>query len=59
MMADMIVTRDANQCRSHHQKMLKYRDCITNIIDSIAERYEPSLFQKIVAQYQVNIQSLI
>lgn len=36
MMSDMIVTRNSNQCRSHHQKMEKYRNNIRDIINSVA-----------------------
>ena len=39
MMADMIITRNSNQCRSHHQKMEKYRNSIPEIINSVAEKY--------------------
>ena len=39
MMADMIATRNSNQCRSHHQKMEKYRGSIQEIINSVAEKY--------------------
>lgn len=47
MMADMIVTRDSRQCRNHHFKMQKYRTSIPLIIDSIACKCHPSIFQQI------------
>ena len=36
MMSDMIITRNSNQCRSHHQKMEKFRETIPAIIASVA-----------------------
>jgi hypothetical protein len=39
MMSDMIITRNPSQCRSHHQKMEKYRSTITEIMSSVTEKY--------------------
>jgi len=43
----MIITRNPNQCRSHHQKMEKYRETISHIITSVTEKYEPRVFREI------------
>jgi hypothetical protein len=59
MMADMILTRNSNQCRSHHQKMEKYRTTIPNIINSVAERYEPSVYTELNLKYRVLIKNLL
>lgn len=48
MMSDVLLTRNAHQCRSHHQKMENYRKTIDNIIQSVAEKYEPNVFQELV-----------
>lgn len=40
-MADVILTRNANQCRSHHQKMEKYRHTIAEIVSSVSSTYGP------------------
>ena len=34
-MSNAVKTRSADQCRSHHQKMMKYHRCISEIIDHI------------------------
>jgi hypothetical protein len=47
MMSDMIITRNSNQCRSHHQKMEKYRTTIPDIIASVAEKYEPRVYKEL------------
>jgi hypothetical protein len=47
MMSDMIVTRNSNQCRSHHQKMEKYRTTVPEIVASVAEKYEPSVYREL------------
>lgn len=59
MMSDMIITRNPNQCRSHHQKMEKYRNTIKDIISSVAERYEPRLYQEQSQKYLVNIKNIL
>jgi hypothetical protein len=43
----MIITRNPNQCRSHHQKMEKNRETISDIIASVTEKYEPRVFREI------------
>ena len=42
-MSASIKTRTANQCRSHHQKMLIYYKDIASIIDSIEVPEECSI----------------
>jgi hypothetical protein len=37
LMSEAIRTRSADQCRSHHQKMVKYHRDIPNIIAHIRE----------------------
>ena len=32
-MSQVIKTRDADQCRSHHQKMIHYRSSIAGIVN--------------------------
>ena len=59
MMSDMIVTRNANQCRSHHQKMLKYNPDISDIIKMVAGKYEPSTFQEITSRYLLLVRGLL
>lgn len=59
MMSDMIITRNPNQCRSHHQKMEKYRTTIPDIISSVAERYEPRLYAEQSQKYLVNIKNIL
>ena len=59
MMSDMIITRNANQCRSHHQKMIKYRRTIFDIINSVAEKYQPTLFARLTQKYLVFIKNLL
>jgi len=45
MMADMIITRNPSQCRSHHQKMEYHRKNIADIIAGVREKYEPSIYE--------------
>lgn len=59
MMADMIITRTSNQCRSHHQKMEKYRSTIADIIASVAGKYEPSVYREMEQKYLVFIKALL
>lgn len=59
MMADMILTRTSNQCRSHHQKMEKYRSNITDIIASVAEKYEPRVYKEMEEKYLVFVKVLL
>lgn len=59
MMSDMIITRNSNQCRSHHQKMEKYRTTIPDIISSVAEKYEPSIYQELSNRYLVLVKMLL
>jgi hypothetical protein len=35
LMSKLIVTRNPDQCRSHHQKMMKYHNSIPEIISHI------------------------
>ena len=58
-MADMILTRSPNQCRSHHQKMQKYRSNITDIIATVAEKYEPRVYKELEEKYLVFIKILL
>lgn len=55
----MIITRNPNQCRSHHQKMEKYRTTIPDIISSVAERYEPRVYEEQSMKYLVNIKNIL
>lgn len=55
----MIITRNPNQCRSHHQKMEKYRTTIKDIISSVAERYEPRLYEEQSQKYLINIKNIL
>lgn len=59
MMSDMIITRNPSQCRSHHQKMEKYRNTIKDIISSVTEKYEPSVYEDIKEKYTVFIKTLL
>jgi len=59
MMSDMIVTRNPNQCRSHHQKMEKSRNNIPEIISSISEKYEPTVLKEIQARYLILLKVLL
>ena len=59
MMSDMIITRNPSQCRSHHQKMEKYRSTIKDIISSVTEKYEPSVYEDIKEKYSVFIKTLL
>jgi hypothetical protein len=47
MMADMICTRNSSQCRSHHQKMLKFNVTIPAIISGVTGKYEPRIYEEI------------
>ena len=59
MMSDMIITRNPSQCRSHHQKMEKYRNTIRDIIASVTEKYEPSVYEEIKEKYTIFIKTLL
>jgi hypothetical protein len=59
MMSDMIVTRNPNQCRSHHQKMEKYRVTIDEIVASVSEKYEPSLYKQLENRYLALLKTLL
>ncbi len=59
MMADMIITRTSNQCRSHHQKMEKFRSTIADIIASVAGKYEPGVYREMEQKYLVFIKVLL
>jgi hypothetical protein len=59
MMSDVLLTRNAHQCRSHHQKMENYRKTIDNIIQSVAEKYEPNVFQELVQKYSIFIKMIL
>lgn len=59
MMSDMIITRNPSQCRSHHQKMEKYRTTIKDIIASVTEKYEPSVYEEIKEKYTIFIKTLL
>lgn len=59
MMSDMIITRNPSQCRSHHQKMEKYRSTIEDIILSVTEKYQPGVFEDIKKRYTVFIKTLL
>jgi hypothetical protein len=59
MMSDMIMTRNSNQCRNHHEKMEKYRNNIPQIIKSVAEKYDPVIFQEITSRYSILIKTLL
>lgn len=59
MMSDMIVTRNSNQCRSHHQKMEKYRTTVPDIVASVAEKYEPSVYRELSQRYLALIKTLL
>ena len=59
MMSDMIVTRNPNQCRSHHQKMERYGNGISEIIAVVAEKYEPRVFRDIEEKYLALIKNLL
>lgn len=37
-MSQQIKTRSPDQCRSHHQKMIKYHASLDGIIDNIEKR---------------------
>ena len=58
-MSDVLLTRNAHQCRSHHQKMENYRKTIDNIIQSVAEKYEPNVFQELVQKYSIFIKMIL
>ena len=59
MMSDMIITRNPSQCRSHHQKMEKYRSNVSEIISSVSDKYEPGVFEDIKKKYMVFIKTLL
>lgn len=59
MMSDMIITRNASQCRSHHQKMEKYRANIDEIMASVTHKYEPSVYAHIQEKYTLFIKTLL
>jgi hypothetical protein len=59
MMSDMIITRNPSQCRSHHQKMEKYRSNIPDIIASVTHKYEPSVYTRIQEKYTLFIKALL